>query len=74
MRDSLDRFLSFFYSGHSDLPSRNPSPSPHILLKRGLSCSLSCASTEDYQPPSSPLFCEQRGHLAALSSCFMGRC
>ena len=24
-----------------------------------------CASTEDHQAPSPPLFCEQEGHLAA---------
>ena len=36
-----------------------PAPSPHSEAAR-------CASTEDHQAPSPPLFCEQEGHLAAL--------
>ena len=59
MRDSLDRFLPFFYSGHSDLPPRNPSPSPHILLKRVPESLLELRA-----------FCEQGRHLGASSSCF----
>ncbi len=30
-----------------------------------------CASTEDHQAPSPPLFCDQRGHLAVPFSDFM---
>ena len=40
--------------------------SPTARVQRGPSQAARCASTEDHQPPSSPLFCEQEGHLAAL--------
>ena len=31
-----------------------------------------CTSTEDHQPPSLPLFCEQEGHLATPFPSFLG--
>ncbi len=34
-------------------------------VQRGPSEAARCASTEDHQAPSPPLFCEQEGHLAA---------
>jgi hypothetical protein len=36
-------------------------------VQRGESATARCASTEDHQAPSRPLFCEQEGHLTAPS-------
>ena len=41
-------------------------------VQRGPSEAARCASTEDHQAPSLPLFCEQGGHLAAPFSFFGG--
>ena len=35
-------------------------------VQRGESATARCASTEDHQAPSPPLFCEQEGHLATI--------
>ena len=35
---------------------------------RGASSTACCASTEDHQAPSRPLFCEQEGHLATVTT------
>ena len=50
----------FYRGGSASKKNGLPAPSHHSEAAR-------CASTEDHQAPSPPLFCEQEGHLAAPS-------
>jgi hypothetical protein len=52
-------------------PARATELSFTARIQRGPSQPARCASTEDHQAPSLPLFCEQEGQSVALASSFV---